>query len=119
MGKCLIAQAAPPRWPRATAPALHAGHGSEPELADLDGPALCAIKVALVLTLWIRFGVLTDLTGKLVFLLALRYPLSLDFSAWYSGTTVFVILAILGLAVYGFVTATAGRPWLRERLMDG
>lgn len=77
------------------------------------------VKVVLVLILWTRFGVLTDLTAKLVFLLALRYPLTSDLSTWYSGATVFVIVAVLGLAVYGFATATAGRPWLRERFMDG
>jgi hypothetical protein len=47
----------------------------------------------------------------------LFYPLSPDLSAWYSGATLFVLLAVTGMAVYGFVTSTVGRPWFRPGVL--
>jgi predicted Ser/Thr protein kinase len=73
-----------------------------------------AVKTAVHLFVWLRFGLLADLVARLVYLLVLFYPLSPDLSAWYSGATLFVLLAVTGMAVYGFVTATVGRPWFRS-----
>ena len=76
-----------------------------------------AVKTAFHLFVWLRFGLLADLVARLVYLLVLFYPLSPDFSAWYSGATLFVLLAVTGIAVYGFVTSTVGRPWFRHEVL--
>lgn len=71
-----------------------------------------AVKTSFHLFVWLRFGLLADLVARLVFILVLYYPMSPDLSAWYSGATLFVLLAVTGMAVYGFVTSTVGRPWI-------
>ena len=45
-----------------------------------------------------------------------NFPLTLDFSLWYSGVSLFAIALVLGLMVYGLVTATAGRSLFRDEL---
>ncbi len=71
------------------------------------------LKAALLLFIWLRFGLLVDLVARMVFLLVLCYPLTTDPAAWYRGTTLFVVLAVTGLATYGFLTSTADRLRLR------
>jgi hypothetical protein len=75
------------------------------------------IKVALDLFSWLRFGLLANIAARLAFLLVLTYPLTDNPSDWYAGTTLFVLLAVGGLAVYGFVVATAPNlaPSIRSR----
>jgi hypothetical protein len=41
-----------------------------------------------------------------------------DFSAWYAGTTVFLLLVILALTIYAFQTAVAGRPLFKTGFLD-
>jgi hypothetical protein len=36
-------------------------------------------------------------------------PVTLDFSRWYIGRSLFFLLFLIGLAVYGFRAALAGR----------
>jgi hypothetical protein len=76
-----------------------------------------AVKTSIHLFVWLRFGLLADLVARLVYLLVLFYPLSPDLSAWYSGATLFVLLAVTGMAVYGFVISTIGRPWFRNEVL--
>jgi hypothetical protein len=40
----------------------------------------------------------------------LELPLTTDSSAWYAGTSLFLLLVLAALAVYGFRIALAGRP---------
>ncbi|HYN21985.1 MAG TPA: serine/threonine-protein kinase [Thermoanaerobaculia bacterium] len=87
-------------------------HSSQLWLAVL----FAGIKAGLWISIWLRFGLLCDLTGKLVFGLLLNHPLSPDFSSWYSGSSLFCLLAVAGLAMYGFATATLGQSWQRSRL---
>jgi hypothetical protein len=69
--------------------------------------------LGLLAVIWLRFGLLVDLTSRLVYLLVLSYPLTRDPSDWYAGTTLFVLLAVSSLAIYGFVVSTA--PSIRSR----
>jgi predicted Ser/Thr protein kinase len=90
--------------------ALQISFGSDhPWLALAAGGA----KVALDLFIWLRFGLLANIAARLAFLLVLTYPLTDNPSDWYAGTTLFVLLAVGGLAVYGFVVSTA--PSIRSR----
>lgn len=80
--------------------------------------ASMCLQVPLQLFVWVRFGLLADMASRLAFLLVIRYPLDPDLSTWYSGATLFSVLLVIGLALYGYATSTAGRPWLREEVLE-
>ena len=67
--------------------------------------ALAAFAVAVLL----RFGLVS--TAVMLFFtdLLTRLPVTLDARAWYLPLSVFTLLLIGGLGVYGFVVALAGR----------
>lgn len=78
------------------------------------------LQVSLVFFSWVRFGLLTDMVARLIYVLVLRYPVNPDLSVWYSGATLFVVLVVTGLALYGFTASTAGRqPWFRQEVLEG
>ena len=58
---------------------------------------------------FLRFGLLALVFANL-FGHCLQFPLTTDSSAWYAGTSLFVLLLLAALAVYGFRIALAGRP---------
>ena len=66
--------------------------------------------VGLHVLAFVRFGLLAGsilmLTSSLGY-----YPLTLNLSAWYSSSTLFVVMVVGTLALYGFNTATAGQRW--------
>jgi hypothetical protein len=45
-------------------------------------------------------------------------PVTLDLSDWYAGRSLFVIALCLGLALYGFRAALAGRPAFGNLAVD-
>jgi len=65
--------------------------------------------VALSLIVLIRFGLLALFVFNLYFFLLSLFPVTLDFSRWYIGRSLFLLLVLIGLAVYGFRAALAGR----------
>jgi len=69
---------------------------------------------SLSLALLFRFGVLFWSIFTFVYFLLLRFPLTHLVNSWYIGNTVFVVLLLGGLAVYGFSTSLAGRPVLAD-----
>ncbi len=58
---------------------------------------------------FLRFGLLAWVFANL-FGHCLQFPLTTDSSAWYAGTSLFVLLLLAAIAVYGFRIALAGRP---------
>ena len=58
---------------------------------------------------FLRFGLLAWVFAN-YFSHFLQFPLTTDSSAWYAGTSLFLLLALAALAVYGFRIALAGRP---------
>jgi hypothetical protein len=56
-----------------------------------------------------RFGILALYATFLVLFLIVRFPLTLDFSRWYAGRSLFVLLIIVGLAFGGFWIALGGK----------
>jgi hypothetical protein len=64
-----------------------------------------------------RFGLLAVMSLQIFFTLSFHYPITGDFSSWNSGTTVFVLIIVIGLAVYGFYTSLAGQPLFRSRIL--
>ncbi|HXA51030.1 MAG TPA: hypothetical protein VNV86_12025 [Candidatus Acidoferrum sp.] len=65
---------------------------------------LCAGLAALT-----RFGLLPLIIGILVSTILPGFPMILDFSAWYSGSTMMAIAAVLALAGFAFHIARTGR----------
>jgi hypothetical protein len=67
------------------------------------------IFVALSLIILIRFGLLALFVFNAYYFLMSLLPVTLDFSRWYIGRSLFLLLVLIGLAVYGFRAALAGR----------
>ena len=79
----------------------------------LDGgpiPAAVGLVVAAAeIFVFLRFGLLSWVFANF-FSHCLEFPLTTDSSAWYAGTSLFVLIVLATLAIYGFRIATAGRP---------
>ena len=58
---------------------------------------------------FLRFGLLAWVFAN-YFGHFLEFPLTTDSSAWYAGTSLFLLLVLAALAIYGFRVALAGRP---------
>jgi hypothetical protein len=58
---------------------------------------------------FLRFGLLAWVFSN-YFGHFLEFPLTTDSSAWYAGTSLFVLLVLAALSIYGFRIALAGRP---------
>jgi hypothetical protein len=57
----------------------------------------------------LRFGLLSGAAMLMSQCLLTRIPLTLDFNAWYAGSSMMVVLLVLGLAFWGFSAAMRGR----------
>jgi hypothetical protein len=64
------------------------------------------------------FGVLPLVTGALVHATMLRFPITSDFSAWYSGASLVALGMILALAVWSFRHALGGRRLFKTDLLE-
>jgi serine/threonine-protein kinase len=89
-------------WLLANAPADH----FRPSPGDA---VLFAIAQTAVVAVAIRFGLLTMLTASILSTLLTTVPLVLSSSTPYASSSWLVVAAVLGLAVYGWHTALAGR----------
>jgi len=86
------------------------------------GPWYGWLSVVMVATIYavaaVRFGLLTLVSLQLFFELSYHTPLTSRFSAWHAGPTIFVLVTMIGLAVYGFYTSRAGQPLLRMKMLQ-
>ncbi len=75
------------------------------------------VVAAASILVFLRFGLLAlvfaDLFGH-----CLQFPLTTDSSAWYAGTSLFVLSYLAALAIYGFRIALAGRPMFSGTSLD-
>ena len=71
--------------------------------------AFALVVAAAEILVFLRFGLLA-LVFSNIFGHSLQFPLTADPSAWYAGTSLFLLVVLAGVAVYGFVIALAGRP---------
>ncbi|HYO91326.1 MAG TPA: hypothetical protein VEQ40_06805, partial [Pyrinomonadaceae bacterium] len=80
--------------------------------------AIANVIIATLLTVTVtRFGLLAAITWQFFFLLSFTWPLTLNFSQWYSSGTIFVLMVLCGLALYGFYTSLAGQQLFREGIL--
>lgn len=89
------------------------GRGSN--WADLLGVALIST-IAVVCVA--RFGLLAMISRAIFFELSFHNAITADFSSWYFGNTIFAVVVLLGLAVYGFYISLAGQPLLQRKLLE-
>jgi serine/threonine-protein kinase len=88
----------------------------------LDGGGLIALAFGLVqaaayIFVFRRFGLLALVFGNF-FGHFLEFPLTTDSSAWYAGTSLFLLSVLAALAIYGFRIALAGRPMFSGMSLD-
>ena len=76
------------------------------------------VAAALWYTVLFRVGILSALIGVFVGQVLTTFPLTLDLSAWYAGQSMFVLLFVTGLAVYGFYVSLAGRPIFADDVLQ-
>jgi hypothetical protein len=64
----------------------------------------------------LRIGLLAGVTMSVTAGLLGRMPLTLDFTAWYAGSSAMVLLVVLALAIWGFSETTGRRArWTSAR----
>jgi hypothetical protein len=69
---------------------------------------------ALIAAFICRFGWLGNVVAASSLIWVARTPLTTDITAWYFGWGLAGAAVVLGLGVYGFVTATGGQRLFRE-----
>ena len=79
--------------------------------------AFVLVIAAAEIFVFLRFGLLSWVFSN-YFGHCLEFPLTTDASAWYAGTSLFVLLVLAALAVYGFRIALAGRPLFSGARLD-
>jgi hypothetical protein len=65
---------------------------------------------SLAVFVMLRFGLLALVANVVVFNILQNFPLTTEWSAWYSGIGLAGILLVAALALYGFYTSLGGRP---------
>lgn len=80
------------------------------------GVVFSAVSSLLIVFILFRYGLIALAVAFFANELLSGFPLTLDFSQWYAGTSLLALLCVLALAVFGFCEALAGRPLLREEV---
>jgi hypothetical protein len=93
---------------------IGAAGSSERTPAMLSGLAVYGIATWVL----VRFGVLP--MSILVFVLTVlqAFPMTTDFSAWYSGISLAIVVFILAIAAFGFYTALGGRKLFHDGFLE-
>lgn len=76
------------------------------------------ILITVTIFVLLRFGLLTFVAFSVFNGLSVLAPLTYDTSAPYFGLGLFVTLVAFAFAAYGFRTSLAGRPLLRDSILD-
>lgn len=85
------------------------GDGHGPLAARAIYALICGLAGVVLLR---RFGLLALVTAATFIATLWRVPITLDPSAWYFTGSAVALLFLAAIAIYGFVTATAGRQRL-------
>jgi hypothetical protein len=92
-------------------------------LGDVSGPlwgrAIFGVLVAVVvLIILFRFGLLAFAAAFFSYVFLRRVPITLDPSAWYFGRSMFAVILLIAIALYGFIISLGGKRWLPEVAVD-
>src|SRR5205085_9549026 len=66
----------------------------------------------------LRFGLVALASAYIVEDIFSNYPMTLQSSLWYSPSSYVALSIVAAIALYGFVTSTAGRPILETLASD-
>jgi serine/threonine-protein kinase len=78
-----------------------------------------ALVPAVVLTVVVlRLGVLAAVAFHATLFFCIAFPLTLDPSAWYAGTSFLALAVVVATGIYGLHTTLGGRPLAGLRLLD-
>ena len=77
------------------------------------------VQYGLVIVVLTRFGLLPMIVSIAVDSDLRDFPLTTDFSTWYAGSTMFILAVVLALTGYAVYTAVAGRPLVKDGLLEG
>jgi hypothetical protein len=66
----------------------------------------------------VRFGLIVLALATFMANVLLNLPFSLDFSSWYATHCVFVLLAFVAIASWGFYTSLAGQSLWKDELLE-
>jgi len=83
----------------------------------IEGPAWTLIYGVAALIVF-RFGFVALAIGLFVTDMLLNVPVTLDFSAWYAGSTLLPLMIVAALAVWGFYNALAGQKLWKAELFS-
>jgi serine/threonine-protein kinase len=84
---------------------------------SVDMP-ICIVIYAIAAFAVVRFGLIALAAAVFTANVLLNLPYTLDFSKWYAGQSMAVLLSFALIAGWGFYTALAGRPILKGELFD-
>jgi serine/threonine protein kinase len=73
---------------------------------------------ALLVFILTRLGVLALVVAFSVAATLGNFPLTVDLSTWYAGSSLFAIASVLALTAYALYTALAGRPLFKAGFLD-
>ena len=66
----------------------------------------------------VRFGLIALAVGIFTANILLSTPMTTNFSLWYASSSLGALLIVLGLAIWSFHTALAGRPLFKQELFE-
>ncbi|HMB68059.1 MAG TPA: serine/threonine-protein kinase [bacterium] len=69
---------------------------------------------AMFVTMLVRFGLVAGIVAIVYGSELPNYPLTLDFSHWYAGSTILALSVAAALPLYGFFVSLGGRPLLAD-----
>jgi hypothetical protein len=82
------------------------------------GVPFAAFSALMVSWVLYRHGLLALITSLFFLHLMIFFPITSDFSAWYAGDYVLILIVSLALVAFGFYTSLAGQPLFRGALPD-
>jgi hypothetical protein len=71
---------------------------------------IAALVVSALMVVLFRFGIVSFSVATFFLAALTEFPLTADVTAWYGTGSIVVMVALVGIAGYGFRTASAGKP---------
>lgn len=76
------------------------------------------LRALLTIALMFRMGVLAAAASTFVTLTPMRLPITVETTDWYFGRSLFGILLLATIAVYGFLTSLGGKRFLPDLAVE-
>ena len=79
---------------------------------------LIVLYAAILVILVLRCGLVALIAAEIANYLLRAFPITLNFSAWYVGSGMVALVAVLAMAVYGFRTSLGGQKVFKGKLLE-